>query len=313
MGCDLCLSAQRRKGPSLKVHAFWQGFPLFRRGSAVLQQMCILAPGLLGASLGQAVRGRGLARRLHVWARREETRQACRAQGWADAVFADPVEAAQGCDWVVVCTPVSQIALLAGEVAPALPSGALITDVGSTKGRICAEAAEQMPSGVHFVGSHPMAGSEKSGLEHADVRLFEGRTCFVTPVEGQAALAARVETFWQALGMRVLVTTPEVHDRIVAEISHLPHVLASVLSARLASREGPWQAASGQGLRDTTRIAAGDPGLWREILEHNRAEVSQALRGFLDDLGEFERALSRGDFPAVEKLLAQGKAFRDAL
>ncbi|MFW6354321.1 MAG: prephenate dehydrogenase, partial [Verrucomicrobiota bacterium] len=216
-------------------------------------------------------------------------------------------------DLVVLCPPVEHLLPLLETIAPTLRPGTLVTDVGSTKGTICAGADRLMPAGAHFVGAHPMAGSEKSGMEHARADLFAGRPCFLTPtVATDAAATERVERFWQAVGMRTLRETPARHDFTVAHVSHLPHLLASALSVALGRQNGSdaWPAVAGAGLRDTTRVAAGHPGLWRDICAQNRPALQSALGDFRHALTAFEEALEREDFDTLEALLAEGRAYR---
>jgi cyclohexadieny/prephenate dehydrogenase len=288
-------------------------FPLRRNVPSSFQTLTILAPGLLGASLGQAARARGLARTIRVWARRAEVRLACEESDWCDSAHADAREAAEGADFVVVCTPVEHIVPLAREVSPVCAEGAIITDVGSTKSRICREAVDLGGRAI-FVGAHPMAGSEKSGMEHALADLFEGRTCIVTPLPSTPpAPVDRVVRFWADLGMRVKTVSPEQHDEIVAHVSHLPHLLASILSVQLAGKDPEWMGCAGQGLRDTTRIAAGHAGLWRSICEQNREEILRAMEGFEDEWQRLRSALHNQRFFELEHLLERGKRFRDSL
>lgn len=282
--------------------------------SPPFDNFAILAPGLLGASLAMTVRERGLARRVTVWARRAEVRQACAESAWCDAATATPEEAARDADFVVICTPVSMIADFAARVAPSCRDGAILTDVGSTKSLICRKAASAMPDNRVFVGSHPMAGSEKTGMENARADLFVGRHCFVTPLEDTPYEAAeRVVRFWRDTGMDVATVNPEEHDEIVAHISHLPHVLASVLCSQLDGKPADWPHYAGNGLRDTTRVAAGSPDLWRDILEQNREEALRAIAGFEDELHRLKAALRNRHDATVKSILRRGKEFRDRL
>lgn len=275
-------------------------------------RLAILAPGLLGGSVAQAARHFGAATQVTVWARKPETRLALRNQPWCDAVADSPAEAARGADLVVICSPVDQIVPLAQQIASAVASHAVVTDVGSVKGEICRHATAALAQRATFVGSHPMAGSEKTGWEHARVDLFQGRVVFVTPLPETAPAAAdRVAAFWQALDAQVATVAPDVHDEIVAHISHLPQVLASTLCAALAKREPGWRNFSGGGLRDTTRIAGSDPKLWKTILEQNRDEVLRALRAYQDELHGMERALANRDWFEVQAILERGRAYRD--
>ena len=157
-----------------------------------------------------------------------------------------------------------------------------------------------------------MAGSEKTGWENGTANLFERRTCFVTPLTGSdAAAVSRVNEFWRDLGAEVVVVDPDRHDEIVAHISHLPQAVASSLCSFLAGKDPAWRNYAGGGLRDTTRIAASDPQLWRGILEENRDQVRKALREFQAELQAFERALDQGDWADLTARLARGKAYRE--
>jgi prephenate dehydrogenase len=184
--------------------------------------------------------------------------------------------------------------------------------VGSVKGDISRLGHGVLGGNAHFVGSHPMAGSEKTGWEHGSAELFEGRTCFVTPVPATAPDAlSKVARFWKDLGAEVVTVDPDKHDEIVAHVSHLPQVLASSLCAFLSTRDPSWRNLAGAGLRDTTRIAASDPKLWRTILEENRDEVLRALRDFQDELQGLHAALANRDFVEVTARLERGRAYRD--
>ena len=274
-------------------------------------QLAILGPGLLGGSVARAARARGAAGRIVIWARRPETRDALRGQPWVDSVAASPAEAVRDATLVVIAAPVDRIVPLAREIAPALRPGAVVTDVGSVKGPICAPAADAIAPHAHFVGSHPMAGSEKTGWEHGSAELFAGRPCFVTPLPDAAPTpVAVVSDFWTLLGADVVTAAPAEHDRIVAHISHLPQVAASALCSFLAGTDPRWRDHAGGGLRDTTRIAASDPALWREILASNRAEVLAALRAYRAELDGFVKALESGDDATVAGRMERGRAYR---
>lgn len=256
----------------------------------------------------------GLAHRVHVWARRAESRQACEEAPWCDAAFRSASDAVRGSQLTVVCTPVDRIADTVSEISSALPDGALVTDVGSTKSRICRVAARAVPGHATFVGSHPMAGSEKSGMEHAEATLFQRRACLVTPVEDTPVEAVeQIVRFWRAIGMEVTSVTPEKHDEIVAHISHFPHLLASVLCIQLSRCPDTWKAFSGNGLRDTTRIAAGSPEIWRSIFEENKDELLRAMDQFENELSSMRSLIHNGEWASVRHLLALGKTYREGL
>jgi cyclohexadieny/prephenate dehydrogenase len=275
-------------------------------------QLTILAPGLLGGSVARAARDRGVAKRIVVWSRRPESRLKLREQPWCDAVADTPEEAVRGASIVVLAPPVDLIVPLTRQIAPALANGALVTDVGSVKGEISRLGATAVGTRAHFVGAHPMAGSEKTGWEHSTPTLFERRTCFVTPLpETDAHATESVVAFWHALGADVVTVGADQHDEIVAHISHLPQVIASSLCAFLAQKNLSWRNHAGGGLRDTTRIAGSDPQLWRSILEQNRDEVLRALRQFQDELHSFQTSLANRDYVDVVARLERGKTYRD--
>jgi prephenate dehydrogenase len=280
----------------------------------MFEQLSVLAPGLLGGSVAKATRHRGLARRIVLWSRRPENRLQLRTQPWCDEVRDTPEEAVRGASLVVLTAPVDGIITLAHSVAPHLAAGTLVTDVGSVKGEIARLCHAAMPPGVHFVGAHPMAGSEKSGWKHATETLFERRTCFITPVPAtDAAALEAVVRFWQELGAEVTTIDPDAHDEIVAHISHLPQVVAASLCHFLAQKNPAWRNFAGGGLRDTTRIGAGDPTMWIEILRQNREEVLRALRQYEDELHTFQAALANRDFAELRARLERGKAYRDGI
>jgi prephenate dehydrogenase len=210
------------------------------------------------------------------------------------------------CGVAVVCTPVGCIPGLVRELT-AGDGDAVITDVGSTKGALCSELADLAGSG-RYVGSHPMCGSHLTGLENADPDLYEGALCVVTPLpESPEQAVARVETLWSGVGGRLWRCSPGAHDDAVAEASHLPHIL-SAATARLLGDNGLPLAATG--FRDTSRVAAGAPGLWRDILMENREAVRRELGRAKDLLSELDRAL--GDGAAVEAWLSRAAERRRA-
>lgn len=285
-----------------------------RLNTGMFARVSILAPGLLGGSLGLALHRRSLAGEVVVWARRPEVRLECLDSEWCTRAPDTPEEAVAGADLVVLCPPVDVIVPLLRRVLPHLYKDALVTDVGSTKSLIVRECTALVRGRGRFIGSHPMAGSEKSGLRHARADLFEGRPCLVTPLEETPEPDTRqIAELWRALGMDVRTLGPEQHDEIVAHLSHLPHLLASALSSFLAGKEPQWRHYAGQGLCDTTRVAAGDPNLWRAIVEQNREEILRALGSFEDELARLRTAIANAEAFELLELLEAGKRFRDRL
>ncbi|HTO02143.1 MAG TPA: prephenate dehydrogenase/arogenate dehydrogenase family protein, partial [Opitutus sp.] len=199
--------------------------------------LTILAPGLLGGSAALAARARQAASRIVLWARRPETRLALREQTWCDAVADTAEEAVRDADLVLIAAPVDRIVPLTQQIASQLKPGAVVTDVGSVKSEISRLGHAALGSRAHFVGSHPMAGSEKTGWENGSAALFERRTCFVTPLpDTNAAAVEQVVRFWREVGGEPVTVSPDEHDEIVAYISHLPQVIASSLCSLLAQK-----------------------------------------------------------------------------
>jgi len=319
----------------------------------MLDTLTILAPGLLGASIAKAARARATARRITLWARRPEIRDALRTQPFADAIAETPTDAVRDAELVILAAPVEQIITLAAQISPALPRGAIVTDVGSVKTRICRECTAAMPPHATFIGSHPMSGSALTGWQNSTPDLFAGRTVFVTPVarasspcpesstgfqpvvlesstdipvcaappplqkydtdKNVCATLQTLTTFWRALGATPVILPPEEHDEIVAHISHLPQAIATTLAALLAQKPPQWRTFAGNGLRDTTRIAASDATMWIEIFQQNRAEILRALDAYQTELAAMRAALATEDWPALRARLEAGKKFRDSL
>lgn len=281
----------------------------------MFQQITILGPGLLGASLAMAIKKRIPTARVVIWARKPESREICRNKEWCDIVAESPEEAVDGSDLTLLCTPVHSILPLLEQIQPALKEGSTVSDVGSTKVQICHGAQRVFRNtSATFLGSHPMAGSELTGMENARADLFEDAACILTPLPDTTDTTIQtLGTFWKSLQMHVTTVPPETHDAIVAHISHLPHVLASVLCNYLSRKDNFWQTLGGGGLRDTTRIAAGDPELWKQIIEQNRDEILQAITGFEKELNALKTALTRNDSTGILSLLRQGKTYRDQL
>jgi|TARA_B110000495_G_C22937978_1_gene548675 cyclohexadieny/prephenate dehydrogenase len=282
--------------------------------SFVFEKITVIAPGLLGASIGMAAHNRGLAKRISVWARRPEAREQLAQTDWCNQAPKRIEDACSGSEFIILCAPVQRIIDLAKTIAPHLDSNPIVTDVGSVKSELSRACTSALSSQARFVGSHPMAGSEKTGMENADSELFVERVCFVTPFEDTDPDATQsVSKFWQALGSSTISETPERHDAIVANVSHLPHLLASALATHLSNDFPDAAKFCGNGLKDTTRIASGDPGMWREIIAQNRTEILRSIDAFQDELQELRSVIANeNDFETLVKL-ANGKTFRDSL
>ncbi len=274
-------------------------------------QLTIVGVGLIGGSIGLAVKARGLFERVVGVGRDERNLERAKASGAIDEFTLDLAEASSQSDFVVVCTPVDRVVRDVRTASIAAPKRALITDVGSTKGGIVRELGIVPNAGATFIGSHPLAGSEKRGSANSKADLFQDRLVVVTPTaETDPEAIAVVELFWNRLGARTLRMDPFEHDDALALTSHLPHAAASALAS--VTPPGILNLTAG-GFRDTTRIAAGDPELWAAIFEANREAVLTSLDSFHARLLEFRRMLDAGDRAGIVRWLAEGKKVRDAL
>ena len=274
-------------------------------------RLSIIGVGLLGGSIGLAIKSAAMPCRIVGYGHRRSTLDKAVASGAIDEAAEGLAEAVKAADLVVLCTPVGLFRQTLAEIAPALAEGAIVTDVGSTKRSVVRAAAELLPKHVNFVGSHPMAGSEKRGVDFARADLFVGSRCILTPDESTDRVAlASVESFWRALGMRTTTLSPGDHDRLVCAISHLPHALAASLVSMQDDGALPL---AGKGFLDATRIAGGDGGLWRDIFLDNRDELAASLTQFRRELDAFENLLQPARADDLAKWLDRAAARRAAL
>jgi cyclohexadieny/prephenate dehydrogenase len=254
------------------------------------RQLTILGVGLLGGSIGLALRAVRPNCRIIGFGHRKPSLQTAVQIGAIDAFDLDPAAAVAGSDLVILCTPVGTFQQLLRQIAPALARGAIVTDVGSTKRSVVRSAAKLLPKSANFVASHPVAGSEKRGVEFSRADLFHNRLCILTPEKKtNPAALKQVEKFWQFLGMRTERLTPQSHDRLLADISHLPHLVAAAL---VAMQPEAALAICGKGFLDTTRIAGGDGALWRDIFLDNADNLKAAIRRLKAQLNATEKMLT---------------------
>jgi prephenate dehydrogenase len=280
----------------------------------VIRQLAVVGVGLLGGSVAKAARQGGLARRIVGIGRDAGRLQPALDDGTLDLAVTDLDAGLRDADFILLAAPVLTIEGLLERVWRAAPAaGAVVTDVGSTKRNIV-RAAERLAATrpLAFVGSHPMAGSEQAGYRVARPDLFRGATVIVTPTETTELAALKKTTeFWEALGARVSSLDPETHDRTVAAISHLPHLIACALVDGAARAEPAALEFAARGFRDTTRIAAGDPDMWAEIFLANRDALTATVGAFREALGELQQVIDGGRADALRAVLARIKATRD--
>jgi prephenate dehydrogenase len=290
---------------------------VFALNSAVQwKKVTLVGVGLLGGSLGIALRERRLAHAVVGFVRRAASIAECRQAGAVDEVTLDLAEAVSGADLVVLCTPLAQMPGLVTQMLPVLRRGAVVTDVGSVKAVVVRELEPLVArAGAHFVGSHPMAGSERTGVSSARGDLFHNAVCVVTSTPRTAPGARlKVKRLWRSVGGRVLELDAPAHDALVSRSSHLPHFVAAALAAHVleprATRELALLCAGG--FRDTTRIASSSVEMWRDIALANRRNLSRELGALAKELLAVKAKLERGDAKGVERFLATARERRDA-
>jgi len=274
-----------------------------------LKHVTIVGVGLLGGSAALAIKAHDPSVQIAGVGRRQVSLDAALEVGAIDTAHFDPAECVGKSDLVILATPVGAFEKHLKAAAPALGKHTLVTDVGSTKVRVERVARRILGPGGPFVGSHPMAGSEQKGVRFSRGDLFVGASCIVTPTADTPSDAVdTVEAFWKTLGMRVVRRTPAAHDRAVARISHLPHVLASLMMLHPGNNDLD---VSASGFRDVTRLASGEPEMWRDILLTNRAAVLAAIDKFSADTAKLRDLIDQGDGAAIEKFLTRAKKRRD--
>jgi prephenate dehydrogenase len=276
-----------------------------------LRCITIAGVGLLGGSIGLAVRAAGLKCRRIGYVRSPQSARAAVECDAVDEATQDPAKALAPADLVILSTPLGVFPDYMKLARQYCQPGCLITDVGSTKYAPQRWASQHLGRKVRFIGSHPMAGSERTGVEFARADLFHGATCFVCPASGKADAATRLlKEFWEALGSRVKILSPGEHDRTVARVSHVPHLVAGAMihlagSDEMLNRAGP-------GLRDATRIASGNAVMWRDILTSNREEIIAGLDEMQQILATIRRLLAEGKDDEAETWMQAAAERRNA-
>ena len=286
--------------------------PLFKR-------IALIGIGLIGSSVARiAMERKDIAAEIVVNARTQKTLDRVMELGIAHRVEIDSGRAVQGADCVMLCAPVGAFADIAATIAPHLAPGCVLTDVGSTKQSVIRDVGPFVPTGVHFVPAHPVAGTEYSGPDSGFTTLFQGRWTLVTPMAGGDATAVEnVEELWRRCGAMVERMEPAHHDRVLAIVSHLPHLIAFTICGTAdaledESRQEVLQFAA-SGFRDFTRIAASDPTMWRDIFLNNREALLEMLARFMEDAQAMSRAVRWGDESYIEGRIALGRKIRRSL
>ena len=284
----------------------------------LFEKIALVGIGLIGSSLARVIRREGLAGHIAIATRSPETLKRAEELGLGSSYSTSAAEAVRDADLVIVSVPVGSSGAVAEEIAPALKAGAILTDVGSTKGSVIAQMKPHVPEGVHFIPGHPLAGTEKSGPDAGFAELFENRWCILTPLPGTDPEALeKLSEFWRRCGSNIDTMDPEHHDMVLAIVSHLPHIIAYNIVgtaddlATVTKSEVIKYSASG--FRDFTRIAASDPTMWRDVCLHNKDAILEMLARFSEDLASLQRAIRWGDGEKLFDLFTRTRAIRRSI
>jgi len=281
----------------------------------LFDKIAIIGLGLIGSSIARAARAQGAVGSIVASAHSPQTRKRVVELGLADRVTDTNADAVEGADLVIVCVPVGVCGAVAKEIGPHLTAGAIVSDVGSVKNSVVRDMGPHLPSNVHFVPAHPVAGTEHSGPDAGFAELFENRWCILTPPEGTDPQAVdKLAAFWRLLGAKVETMTPEHHDIVLAITSHIPHLIAYNIVGTAYDVENVTQSEvikfSAGGFRDFTRIAASDPVMWRDVFLNNKEAVLEMLGRFSEDLAALQRMIRWDDGKALEELFTRTRAIR---
>lgn len=279
--------------------------------SYIFRKVAVIGVGLMGGSLGMALKKRRLAGEVVGISHRQETLETALKSGAIDSGFTDFQKGLAGADLVVLAVPVNAILKILTTMGPYLKRSCIVTDVGSTKAEIVEKAESTLPVPGFFVGAHPLAGSERNGVEHASADLFENARCIMTPTPKTNPFAReKVKHLWTKLGARVEFLSAEEHDRILAYVSHLPHLLAYGLMETIPQETLPY---APPGLKDTTRIAASSPQVWNDICMANPRNILKALDECVKHLASLRKAIINHDSPGLIQQFTNAKKKRDAI
>lgn len=282
-----------------------------------IRRLAVIGVGLIGGSLARALRAAGAVGEVVGIDLDEANLRQAAELGVVDRAAATVAEGVAGADMVFLSVPVRAMAGVVREIAPHLAAGCIVTDGGSVKAEVVAACEPLMPAGTCFVGGHPIAGTEHSGVGASFATLYQGKRCILTPAattdRGALATVARM---WEAAGSEVVLMDPEKHDRVVAAISHLPHMVAYALVNAVEGYDRFEESIlrySAGGFRDFTRIASSDPAMWRDIALMNREGVLEMMDHFAAYFGQLRSLVAKGDAEGLERFFRDSKESRDAI
>ncbi len=281
-------------------------------------RIALIGIGLIGSSLAHDIKRLGLAKDVVITTRSAETLKRAEELQLGDRYTSSAAEAARDADLIIVSVPVGASESVAREIAGSLKPGAIVTDVGSTKASVIAQMQPYMPAHAHFIPGHPLAGTEKSGPDAGFPGLFEGRWCIFTPLAATNESALRtLRNFWETLGSKVDEMDPEHHDKVLAIVSHLPHIIAYNIVGTADDLETVTESEvikySASGFRDFTRLAASDPTMWRDVCLHNKDAILEMLARFSEDLAYLQRAIRWGEGDKIFELFNRTRTIRRSI
>ncbi len=284
----------------------------------MFDRIALVGIGLIGSSLARVIRREGLAKHIAISTRSPQTLKRAEELGLGDSYSTDPKDAVRGADLVIVSVPVGSSGAVAQEIAPALKKGAIVTDVGSTKGSVIAQMQPHIPEGVHFIPGHPLAGTEKSGPDAGFADLFQNRWCIFTPLpDTDPAALEKLAEFWRRCGSNIDTMDAAHHDKVLAIVSHLPHIIAYNIVGTADDLEAVTESEvikySASGFRDFTRLAASDPTMWRDVCLHNKDAILEMLARFSEDLAYLQRAIRWGDGDKLFDLFTRTRQIRRSI
>jgi prephenate dehydrogenase len=278
------------------------------------EKVTIIGVGLIGASFALALRKYKLCNQIAGYGRNPENLQKAKEKAIIDSFELDPAKACDGSDLVLFATPVGSFIDIAERIHSSLNRGAIVTDVGSVKGKLVSDLEALMSEGVCFVGGHPIAGSDRSGIDTAEADIFNGAKCIITPTDKTDKNAlGKVIQIWKTFGSIVKLINPDEHDRIYASVSHLPHLLAYAIVNTVADIDSSYLKFSGQGFMDTTRIASSSPELWRDICILNKENLLESIDIFKKNLDMLSQYLRASDSESLEGEFKKARTLREGI
>ena len=284
----------------------------------LFEKIALIGIGLIGSSLARVIRRESLSRHIAISTRSAPTLARAEELVLGDSYSIDAKVAVKDADLVIVSVPVGSSGVVVAHIASALKTGAILTDVGSTKASVIAQMAPFVPDGVHFIPGHPLAGTEKSGPDAGFAELFENRWCIFTPLpDTDPGALEKLSEFWRRCGSNIETMDPEHHDMTLAIVSHLPHIIAYNIVGTADDLEAVTKSEvikySASGFRDFTRLAASDPTMWRDVCLHNKDAILEMLSRFFEDLVSLQRAIRWGDGDKLFEMFTRTRAIRRSI